>query len=108
LACDFYACTNNIVGIAEQADLTAALTASLFSIDNDTDPFVDKASANFALTTTSPAKATGYPGAYDDPSGTDVMIGYGDIGAVQLQASSASGTVVQNKTQRNLPDIRVW
>jgi len=106
----FYACTNNIIRLTEQADVTADLTASTFNIDNDTDPWVDKASANFNLASGAVAKSTAFPGAFDDPSGTPIMTGYPDIGAVR-HIDPSSGTtisVVTSQKQRNLPDIRVW
>lgn len=84
----FYSCTNNIVGLAEQADVTADLTASLFNIDNDTDPFVAKASANFTLTATAVDRGAGYPGAFDSPAGTPVMTSKLSIGAVSPSLGS--------------------
>lgn len=87
----FYDCDNNIVGLTEQADVTADLTASLFNIDNDTDPWVAKASANFNLASGVAARSAAFPGIFDDPSGTNVMTGYPDMGAVRHQDPSGGG-----------------
>ena len=87
----FYSCTNNLVGLTEQAGVTADLAAALFNIDNDTDPFVAKTSANYTLTATAVDKSAGFPGAFDDPSGTNVMTGYPDIGAVRHVDPAGSG-----------------
>lgn len=88
VGCQFYGCTNNLVNITEQSDVTDALTASLFNIDSDTDPFTAKASGNFTLLAGAAARQAGFPRIYDNTS----MIGYPDIGAVQAQALAPSGS----------------
>lgn len=81
----FYDCTNNLVGITEGATVAADYLTALFNFDNDTDPWVAKASANFNLASGAAARSAAYPGAFDDPDGLPVMVGYPDLGAVRHQ-----------------------
>jgi hypothetical protein len=76
----FYSCTNNLVGITEMAAFDDALGILSRLIDNDTDPWVAKASSDFTLALTNNIDRTaGFPGVFE---GQTVMVGYPDIGAV--------------------------
>lgn len=104
----FYDCTNNLVGITEGATVGADYLAALFNFDNDTDPWVNKATANFNLSTGAAACSTAYPGAFDSPNGTAIMTGYPDIGAVRHVDPSGGTTVTVFRTQNSLPNIKVY
>ena len=85
----FYNCTNNLVGITEIAAVTDDLGAALFLVDNDTDPFVNKAANDFSLVAGATTdKSTGYPGLFE---GQTAMTGYPDIGAVRHVDPSGAG-----------------
>ena len=71
------------------------VNAQVASSEFTTDPaFTDAAGGNFSIGTTSPAKATGFPGAFLGGS-----TGYLDIGAVQRQeAGGSAGLIVAPQT----------
>ena len=67
--------------------LGLAVNAQVASSEFTTDPgFTDAAGGNFAISSTSPAKAAGFPGQFLGGS-----LGYLDIGAVQRQEPSGGG-----------------
>lgn len=93
----FYNCTNNLVGITEISAVSDDLGAALFLIDDDTDPWVNKAANDFTLAATNTidkstsTSAKGYPGVFE---GQTTMTSYGDIGAVQAAPSAGGGTPI--------------
>lgn len=91
----FYDCTNNLVNLAQNADVTTAgeLGTALFNFDNDTDPWVAKATGNFSLAAGNTAdKGTAYPGAFEAAAAAALCTGTPDIGAVQSAAAGGGSS----------------
>lgn len=79
----FYNVTNHLVGITENADVTSELGILGRLIDNNTDPWVNKAANDFTLAAGNTIdKSAGFPGTFE---GQTAMVGYPDMGAVQAK-----------------------
>jgi len=84
----FYSCTNNLVNLQEVAAFDDPLGILLRLIDNDTDPFVAKASSDYTLAAANTIdRATGFPGTIE---GQTAMVGYPDIGAIHHAGPAAA------------------
>lgn len=84
----FYSCTNNIVGLQEVATFDDTLGVLCGLIDNDTDPFVAKASSDYTLAAANTIdRATGWPGVME---GQTAMNGTPDIGAIHHAGPAAA------------------
>jgi hypothetical protein len=76
----FVGCTNNLTNITELAAYNDPLGILYRLLDDDTDPWVTKATSDFTLAPTNNIDRTaGFPGIFE---GQVAMVGYPDIGAV--------------------------
>ena len=87
----FYGATNNMTGLTELAAYNDPLGVASLLIDDDTDPWVDKATNDFTLAAAAVDKSAGFPGVFE---GQTKMTGYPDIGAVRHIDPTAGGGAV--------------